>query len=89
METKRVKLQLDVSRNTNPQWRRLWDILLRPPQTKTVLEIKEPTPAEIPSADALPEKPAKKSKPEQLSLFPLDKASLERDDIRPSIHEED
>ncbi len=89
METKRVELQVDVSRNVNPNWRKLWGILLRPPQTKPGLEIKEPTPAEIPSSGALPEKPAKKSKPEQLSLFPLDKTQPERDDIRPKIHQED
>lgn len=80
METKRVEAQFDVSHKANPQWRKLWDILLRPPQDKPGLEIKEPTPTEIPSADTLPEKPIREAKPQQLSLFPLDKSEPERDD---------
>ncbi len=76
METKRVEVQLNVSHNPNPKWRKLWDILLRPLETKPGVD----TPTEIHFADTLPEKPIKKSEPKQLSLFPLDKTWPERDD---------
>ncbi len=88
METKKVDIQIDVSRTANPNWRKLWDILLRPPADKPGLEIKEARPAQIHSSAAVPEKPIEKPKPEQLSLFPLDKSKPERDDIRPQIHKE-
>ena len=84
METKLVEIEFKVSHNPNPYWRKLWDILLRPTETKPGVV----TPTEMPSADNLPEKPIKKSEPKQLSLFPLDKTQPEREDIRPQIHKE-
>ena len=76
METKLVEIEFKVSHNPNPYWRKLWDILLRPPETKPGVV----TPTEIHFADTLPEKPVEKSKPQQLSLFPLDNSKPERDD---------
>jgi len=80
METKRVEVQLDVSHDPNLQWRKLWDILLRPPQNESGLENKGQTSAEKHSADILPGKAIQQYKPQQLSLFPLDKSEPERDD---------
>jgi hypothetical protein len=78
METKRVEIQIDVSHDYNPNWRKLWDILLRPPEEKPSSDDGKPATA-TEKLSAMPEK-HRKSKPEQLSLFTLDNSKPERDD---------
>jgi hypothetical protein len=68
----KVEAEFDVSHSPNPSWRKLWDILLRPLSD-------DPDP-DSENNGTETSKQDKKSKPQQLSLFPLDKSELERND---------